>query len=274
MTVFCDLFISHYPVSTQVRAAPKYFYSMEQHSQVTLDPSTLQELESLRIKLQSLQETFNTHLAYLRDPKYPFSWPDLLNKFNMLTAKFASLSEDFYAQMDPNSNSTLPKLMLHPGTPTATESETQILSVLLRTKLIPDIERLEEQIQVAVVAEFGEPEGAMDEDRVLKKKQEHWSKLINRHDQLAGQAHDIVNELVTNFRENILAEAEQQERQRREVASVEPEWKKEGFSNEEVWRKYQLECMASFLSSGRDELQGSDLKKLAQPRPAQTATSQ
>ncbi|KAH8554578.1 hypothetical protein BGW37DRAFT_480235 [Umbelopsis sp. PMI_123] len=252
---------------------------MDSHSQQpNLDPSTLQELESLRIKLQSLQDTFNTHLAYLRDPKYPFTWPDLLNKFNMLTAKFASLSEDFYAQLDPNSNSTLPKLMLHPQTPTTTESETQILSVLLRTKLIPDIERMEAQIQVAVATEFGEPDGndgsgkAVDEDRVLRKQQEHWTKLINRHDQLAGQANEIVNELVANFRETNIAEAEQLERQRRELVAVEPAWKKEGFTNEEIWRRYQLECMASFFSSGQDELQGSDLKKLAQSsQPAATS---
>ncbi|CAO3681701.1 unnamed protein product [Umbelopsis vinacea] len=210
----------------------------------------------------------------------PVRMANLLNKFNMLTAKFASLSEDFYAQLDPNSNSTMPKLMLHPQIPTTTESETQILSVLLRTKLIPDIERMETQIQGAVAAEFGEPDGQddsgklMDEDRVLKKKQEHWSKLIYRHDQLAGQANEIVNELVANFRETNLAEAEQLERQRRELAAVEPVWKKEGFASEEIWRRYQLECMASFFSSGRDELQGSDLKKLAQPQTTMAAAPQ
>lgn len=263
-----------------IKTDSKNLKDMESHSQPSLDPSTLQELESLRIKLQSLQDTVNTHLAYLRDPKYPFAWPDLLNKFNMLTAKFASLSEDFYAQLDPNSNSTLPKLMLHPQTPTTTESETQILSVLLRTKLIPDIERMEAQTQVAVAAEFNEPDGQdesgklMDEDRVLKKKQEHWSKLINRHDQLAGQANEIVSELVANFRDTNVAEAEQLERQRKELATVEPVWKKEGFANEDIWRRYQLECMASFFSSGQDELQGSDLKKLAQPRPTMAASQQ
>jgi hypothetical protein len=170
--------------------------------------------------------------------------------------------------------------MLHPQIPTTTESETQILSVLLRTKLIPDIERMETQIQGAVAAEFGEPDGQddsgklMDEDRVLKKKQEHWSKLTYRHDQLAGQANEIVNELVANFRETNLAEAEQLERQRRELAAVEPAWKKEGFASEEIWRRYQLECMASFFSSGRDELQGSDLKKLVQPQTTMAAASQ
>ncbi|KAI8890786.1 hypothetical protein K501DRAFT_281702 [Backusella circina FSU 941] len=243
--------------------------------QATLDPNTYQELEALRGKLWSLQETFSTHITYLKEPKYPFTWPDLLNKFNMLTAKFASLSEDFYSYTEPGSNSTLPKLMLHPYIPTTTEQETNILSVLLRTKLIPAIEKLEAETQAAIAQELLDPRsqqhvGNIDDEQLIQNQLRQWTDLRNRHDRVAVDGANFVQELVSDHRSNFLLRYEDQidvesesESEKEEEEEEKEEWKKAGFPSEEVWKKWRLECMMNFYSSGKSEVIGSDLKKLA-----------
>ncbi|CAO3673217.1 unnamed protein product [Rhizopus microsporus] len=237
---------------------------------VQLDPNTYQELETLRNKLWSLQETFATHITYLKEPKYPFTWPNLLNKFNMLTAKFASLSEDFYHYTDKASTATLPKLMIHPYIPTTTEQETNILSVLLRTKLIPDIEKLEAETQAAIARELVDPQAnhntRMDDEQLIKDQLDQWTALRDRHDRLAADAAQFVAELSNDHRSNFLLRYEdqiEQEEQEDENMEQEEEWEKMGFPNEGVWKKWKLECLMNFYSSGKSEVVGSDLKKLA-----------
>jgi hypothetical protein len=247
-----------------------------EHSQIqaTLDPNTYQELEALRGKLWSLQETFSTHLTYLKEPKYPFTWPDLLNKFNMLTAKFASLSEDFYNYTEKGSNATLPKLMVHPFIPTTTEQETNILSVLLRTKLIPDIEKLETETQATIAHELLIDNNItshknMDDEQMMQTQLRQWNQLLERHDRLAVDATQFVSELSTDHRPNFLLRYEDQvdEEEESEDEDMEEtnkkEWEKMGFSSEDVWKKWKLECMMNYYSSGKIEVAGSDLKKLA-----------
>ncbi|KAI8391631.1 uncharacterized protein BYT42DRAFT_592031 [Radiomyces spectabilis] len=244
-----------------------------------LDPNTVQELEALRGKLWSLQETLATQITYLKEPKFPFTWPDLLNKFNMLTAKFASLSEDFYSYTEAGSNATLPKLMLHPFIPTTTEQETNILSVLLRTKLIPDIEKLEEETRAALAQELQQPTDTqnhtnMEDEQLIKSRLDQWTQLQQRHDRLGVDATNFVNQLINDHRDSFLQryedEEEDEEEEGEDAAMEEPpkEWEKMGFPSEDVWRKYKLECMMSFYSNGKDEVPGSDLKKLAVPKPA------
>ncbi|KAL0088314.1 hypothetical protein J3Q64DRAFT_1328172 [Phycomyces blakesleeanus] len=239
--------------------------------QPTLDPNTIQELEVLRAKLWSLQETFSTQITYLKEPKYPFTWPDLLNKFNMLTAKFASLSEDFYNFTETGSNATLLKLMLHPYTPTTTEQETNILSVLLRTKLIPDIEKLEAETQAAIAHDLKQPTSLqtdhngsnnMDDDTLIRKGLVQWTTLRQRHDRLAVNAVNFVADFVHDHRDTFLQRYEDKDEDEDEEME-EKEWEKMGFSSEQVWRKWKLECMMNFYSSGKEEVQGSDLKKLS-----------
>lgn len=246
-----------------------------EHSQIqaTLDPNTYQELEALRGKLWSLQETFSTHLTYLKEPKYPFTWPDLLNKFNMLTAKFASLSEDFYNYTEKGSNATLPKLMVHPFIPTTTEQETNILSVLLRTKLIPDIEKLEAETQATIAHELLIDNNIMDhknmdDEQIMQTQLRQWNQLRERHDRLAVDATQFVSELSTDHRPNFLLRYEDQiDEEQSEDENMEQteekEWEKMGFSSEDVWKKWKLECMMNYYSSGKIEVPGSDLKKLA-----------
>ncbi|RCH81248.1 hypothetical protein CU098_003174 [Rhizopus stolonifer] len=236
------------------------------HIQATLDPHTYQELEALRGKLWSLQETFSTHLTYLKEPKYPFTWPDLLNKFNMLTAKFATLSEDFHSYTTTGSNATLPKLMVHPYIPTTTEQETNILSVLLRTKLIPDIERLESETQAAIAQEMKTEsvvEQRLDDDQLIKNQLDQWNQLLERHDRLAMDAAQFVSELASDHRPNFLLRYEHQIDEEESEEEEQKEWEKMGFPNEEVWKRWRLECMMNYYSSGKNELVGSDIKKLA-----------
>ncbi|RUS33686.1 hypothetical protein BC938DRAFT_470561, partial [Jimgerdemannia flammicorona] len=256
-----------------------------------LDPHTVSELEVLRAKLNSLQDSFSSHLLYLNDPKFPFNWPDLLNKFNTLTAKFASLSEDFYGYMSASTGtggSTLPKIMLHPHNPTMTEQETHVLGILLRTKLIPEIERMEEQTRKSIEQELGEPSNDrggilgsvsatatnLEDDDILRKRLSHWHTLRKKHDNLATRAGQIVNELVTNNRDELTSryesESEDGEAETKMETNAEEtkekekekdlEWKTLGFTSEEIWRKWQLECMLTYYSSGKSELQDSELK--------------
>ncbi|KAG1443496.1 hypothetical protein G6F56_010653 [Rhizopus delemar] len=239
---------------------------------IQLDPNTYQELEILRNKLWSLQETFSVHITYLKEPKYPFTWPDLLNKFNMLTAKFASLSEDFYHYTEKASTATLPKLMIHPYIPTTTEQETNILSVLLRTKLIPDIEKLEAETQAAIARDLVDPNqnstARIDDEQLIKTQLDQWNGLTSRHDRLAKDASQFVAELSNDHRSNFLLRYEDQiesdeEGEEEEEEEKEEEWEKMGFPSEEVWKKWRLECLMNFYSSGKSEVMGSDLKKLA-----------
>ena len=276
----------------------------QRHGQPSLDPNTIQELEALRSKLWSLQETFQSQINYLKEPKYPFTWPDLLNKFNMLTAKFASLSDDFYTHIEAGSNGTLPKLMLHPYVPTTTESETNILSILLRTKLIPDIEKLELETQAALAKELtasssssapmnmdgGQQQAATqqqqqemttDDEQLIRNGIEQWTARRQRHDQIANGAAQFVNMLVDDHRDTFLQryteeddEEEDEEDEQMEGIS-EPQkkekeeeqkpkaWEKMGFPSEDVWRRWKLECAVNYYSSGKEQLPGSDLKKLA-----------
>jgi hypothetical protein len=253
-----------------------------EHSQIQaqLDPNTYQELEALRGKLWSLQETFSTHLTYLKEPKFPFTWPDLLNKFNMLTARFASLSEDFYNYTEKGSNATLPKLMVHPYIPTTTEQETNILSVLLRTKLIPDIEKLEAETQATIAQELltdnnntaSQVVHNADDEQLIYSQLKQWNQLLERHDRLAVDATNFISELSTDHRPNFMLRYEDQvdeeedddnEEDKDEEMEDEQEWEKMGFPSEEVWKKWKLECLMNFYSSGKSEIIGSDLKKLA-----------
>ncbi|ORZ21615.1 hypothetical protein BCR42DRAFT_407934 [Absidia repens] len=256
-----------------------------------LDPHTIQELEALRGKLGSLQETLSTQIAYLKEPKFHFTWPDLLNKFNMLTAKFSSLSEDFHQFTQTGSTATLPKLMLHPWTPPVTEQDTNIFSVLLRTKLIPDIEAVEKETLRTIQQEMPQQqqqqwnlqqqqqqlqqqERRVDDDQMIKEQIHQWQKLRERHDLLAEEAASLTQELSSRYGDVILLRVEEENNDNNQPVTSGmnsmmddddkedqgPEWKQQGFTSEENWKRYQLECMMTFYSMGKDSLVGSDLK--------------
>ncbi|KAK9723012.1 hypothetical protein K7432_002262 [Basidiobolus ranarum] len=101
------------------------------------------ELEAVRSKLLQLQETFNFFLQTV-NPELPIAaWPEILNKFNILVAKYVNLNNEII-------NPIFKKLVLHPNEPATTDQENQIMGVLLRTKQIPEIERGEQEVKEEV----------------------------------------------------------------------------------------------------------------------------
>ncbi|CAO3652233.1 unnamed protein product [Cunninghamella blakesleeana] len=208
----------------------------------------------------------------------------------MLTAKFTSLSEDFYQYTQTGSTATLNKLMLHPWNPPATEHDTNIVSVLLRTKLIPTIEAIERDTTKVIQQEIkSNPTdnnlmGRKDQDQLTKEQLDQWKQLRERHDRLATDASNFIQELINQYRDAFLVrleegdsdeEDEEEEEDGDEQMDLEndtimnskkkkekedPDWKKQGFQSEEAWKKYKLECMMTFYSMGKNELATSDLK--------------
>ncbi|KAJ2845496.1 hypothetical protein GGI22_006536 [Coemansia erecta] len=82
-------------------------------------------------------------------------WPDLLSKFNVLAAKYTVLSQavsNKHAHM-------LKEMAVAPKTRPGNIHEQNILSVLLRTKLAPEIEEEEEAIWAQINAEMQRDKG-------------------------------------------------------------------------------------------------------------------
>ncbi|KAJ1679224.1 hypothetical protein EV182_002485 [Spiromyces aspiralis] len=101
-------------------------------------------LEALKGKLQQLQESFNYFLhATKPDVPVPIPWPDLLGKFNLLGAKYLNLKQDINERYQEALRSTV----ITPHKRLSADQDYPILSVLLRTKLTPEIEAEEERIR-------------------------------------------------------------------------------------------------------------------------------
>ncbi|CAO3627018.1 unnamed protein product [Mucor hiemalis] len=169
--------------------------------------------------------------------------------------------------------------MVHPYIPTTTEQETNILSVLLRTKLIPDIEKLEAETQATIAQELiADPNiqdntmnRNVDNEQLIQTQLKQWNQLLQRHDRLAVDAAQFVSELANDHKPNFLLRYEDQVEEADSdedmdvdnIEDDEKEWEKMGFPSEDVWKKWKLECVMNFYSNGKSELAGSDLKKLA-----------
>ncbi|KAJ1648474.1 hypothetical protein IWQ61_009989 [Dispira simplex] len=120
------------------------------------------ELESLRTKLAQLHDSFTPFLQVTGpDYPYPVQWPEILNKFNVLVARYVGLNRALADQQ----LSSLHKLLLHPSEPVNSDDEQRIMAVLLRTKLTPDVE----QAQDALVAD-AEATDALGVLQVLSEK--------------------------------------------------------------------------------------------------------
>ncbi|KAG5461094.1 MAG: hypothetical protein BJ554DRAFT_6766, partial [Olpidium bornovanus] len=91
-------------------------------------------------ELLQLQETMNFFLQVV-DPAMPYVVPwCLLDKFNVLVAKYIALHE---AAVAP----ALQQLHVHPGGPPETTEQAHNLGILLRTKLIPELESAERNLR-------------------------------------------------------------------------------------------------------------------------------
>ncbi|KAJ1834176.1 hypothetical protein IWW55_002433 [Coemansia sp. RSA 2706] len=110
------------------------------------------ELETLRRQLQQLHELFAVVIDETRPtPDNPavMPWPELLSKFNVLAGKYAILSQT----VGRKHASLLKELAVVPRTQPTGIHEQNIMSVLLRTKLAPEIEQEEEEIWAQVQTE-------------------------------------------------------------------------------------------------------------------------
>ncbi|KAJ2356804.1 hypothetical protein IWW50_002337 [Coemansia erecta] len=110
------------------------------------------ELETLRRQLEQLHELFGTVIDETRptpDNPYVMPWPELLSKFNVLAGKYAILSHT----VGQKHASLLKELAVVPRTQPNGFHEQSIMSVLLRTKLAPEIEKEEEDIWAQVESE-------------------------------------------------------------------------------------------------------------------------
>ncbi|KAJ1995727.1 hypothetical protein GGI26_002116 [Coemansia sp. RSA 1358] len=111
------------------------------------------ELETLRRQLQQLHESFSAVIEETRPtPDNPaiIPWPDLLNKFNVLAAKYTVLSQ----ALSKKHAGMLKEMAVAPRTRPSNINEQNILSVLLRTKLAPEIEAEEDAIWAQVDTEM------------------------------------------------------------------------------------------------------------------------
>ncbi|KAJ2781949.1 hypothetical protein GGI15_003067 [Coemansia interrupta] len=131
------------------------------------------ELEVLRRQLQQLHESFTAVINETR-PDNPnlISWPDLLSKFNILAAKYAVLNQ----AITKKHAVLLKEMSIAPKTRPGSIHEQNIISVLLRTKLAPEIEQEEEEIRARAEAE-------LQQDRKLD-----WSARAEKHESLAVSA--------------------------------------------------------------------------------------
>ncbi|KAJ2724953.1 hypothetical protein GGI07_001615 [Coemansia sp. Benny D115] len=141
-----------------------------------MSDTSIVELETLRRQLQQLYETFSTIVEETRPtPDNPMlvSWPDLLSKFNILAAKYAILGQ----AVNKKHAALLKEMAVAPTTKPGNIQEQTIVSVLLRTKLAPEIEQEEEEIWAHVEQEMAQSGRRID-----------WSARAERHEGLAVAA--------------------------------------------------------------------------------------
>ena len=88
----------------------------------------LHELQSIKSRLEELRHSLNTFSIHPET-----SWPDMLEKFNVLSGKYYNLAQLIHSP-------SLRNIALHPVTATQEQPEL-IPNVLLRTRLDPRIRR-------------------------------------------------------------------------------------------------------------------------------------
>ncbi|KAJ1965783.1 hypothetical protein GGI12_000528 [Dipsacomyces acuminosporus] len=165
----------------------------------SLANTNIAELETLRGQLQQLQESFGTIIEETRPtPDNPniAPWPVLLSKFNILAARYATLSQ----AVNRAHASLLRQTVVAPQRQLQSDHEQQILSVLLRTKLAPEIEREEEAIRTQVDAEARHDRqqyqpNSFSSGTAATNDSKYWQSKTEVHDSLALTAQLAFQEL-------------------------------------------------------------------------------
>ncbi|KAJ1981158.1 hypothetical protein H4R33_005306 [Dimargaris cristalligena] len=163
------------------------------------------ELESLRTKLQQLKESFVPFLQ-VTDPHYPYPvpWPEVLNKFNILVARFVSLSR----VLGDQPSSSLRKLVLHPNEPVGSDQEQQIMSILLRTKPIPEVENAQRGLVKEVDStDLAGIQAAIQAKRQVSNPQveelKAWKSKAEAHDTVCLSAEQCLKRYLEEYRSRL-----------------------------------------------------------------------
>ncbi|KAF9130424.1 hypothetical protein BGW39_003114, partial [Mortierella sp. 14UC] len=112
---------------------------------LTLDEKrTLDYLESVKTRLSQLQESIHFFLRSINPETTPgtVAWTELHSKFNVLIAKYLHLTNILN---DPRIAFNPRNYTVFPFEPPANDQQVQNLSVLLRTKLFPELEQADEE---------------------------------------------------------------------------------------------------------------------------------
>nr|KAJ3420354.1 hypothetical protein HK105_005778 [Polyrhizophydium stewartii] len=194
------------------------------------DGDTVRELDSIRTKLALLVESLNDIL--MLHPATP--WPPVLEQLNSIIARFESVQRELMAQ-------SVPLALVHPHMLIPQDPDF-IPRILLRTKLIPEIEDAE---RAAIAAYFGPAalgpasgtsaagvpvvsavphadapgpaanpvaaafEGLFDVDPLNQaqtlKQQQEWENKVDQYEELLQAALDIFSDLRQELQETLTA---------------------------------------------------------------------
>jgi len=169
---------------------------------------------------------------------------NFLNKFNTFLAKHTGLSNAFI-------DSTLRKIMLYPKDAPPVELE-QIFNTLLRTKQIPEIENLEQEIKQEISLQENllnleldvkKNLNDIDDDNKWDKLFEEWDKRYKEHDFIASKSSD--------FCENILGDINPKKRLDDSI-----DLDKDLHDDVENIEDLTMEKVLAFMSSGIQEGKG------------------
>jgi hypothetical protein len=168
-----------------------------------------------------------------------------LNKINTFLSKHTGLSNIFI-------ESTLRRIMLYPKEAPPVELE-QIFNTLLRTKQIPEIENLEQEIKQEISLqenllnlelEVKKNLSDIDDDNKWDKLFDEWDKRYKEHDYIASKSSSIC--------ENILGDNNNLKRRLEDSIDLDKELHDDVDSVEDL----TMEKVLAFMSSGIQEGKG------------------
>ncbi|CAB4428720.1 unnamed protein product [Rhizophagus irregularis] len=214
-------------------------------SQNVINIDNIEVVRSRMIQVNDAQSEFLANLSASDDPT-SLNWITFLNKINTFLSKHTGLSNTFI-------ESTLRKIMLYPKEAPPVELE-QIFNTLLRTKQIPEIENLEQEIKQEISIqenllnlelELKKNLNDIDDDNKWDKLFDEWDKRYKEHDYIASQSSIIC--------ENILGDNNNLKR-RLEEDTIDLD--KESRDDVENVEDLTIEKVLAYMSSGIQEGKG------------------
>ncbi|CAG8457837.1 9810_t:CDS:2 [Paraglomus occultum] len=170
-------------------STPKSHISLTTNMAANLD--YVQTVKSRLVQLNDSQATFLDKFGSVDNN---FTWPDYLSLLTIILSKHINLSNTLI-------DSNLRKLTLFPKEPLPPESE-HILATLLRTKQIPEVSNLEQEILSSITVQEG-LESQEAEANLDKEDEERWDALLKEwvkryevHDRVCTEAARICEDMV------------------------------------------------------------------------------